>query len=54
MVSKQSEANVRGTSKCPYYYLKLEESLRELDPDTDLVIIIMSLLVDLKMKKTAC
>ena len=24
-----------GTSKCPYYYLKLEESLRELDPDTD-------------------
>ena len=32
---KQSEANVRGTDKCPYYYLKLEESLRELDPDTD-------------------
>ena len=24
-----------GTDKCPYYYLKLEESLRELDPDTD-------------------
>ena len=21
--------------RCPYYYLKLEESLRELDPDTD-------------------
>ena len=32
---KQSEANVRGTDKCPYYYLKLEESLRELDPYTD-------------------